>query len=347
MRRHIAPQHRTRVLPSGRVRFSVALIVGTLVLAGCGAESFNPEPRAVEPSDANAATERSTGPSVGAARLHKAPAVTVTHGDTTLTLEPWTTCWSGPSSGYCADGMPPEEPPDLGTVTDDITVDFPVPGWDFTAVFRDPGGHCGVSIQFELAAAGLNRWTLPGVGPAGAYEVYVSGRGPEGDVHVTFAARTTADGVMPPPSADLAVVYDIDGVPMLQGPATLGLDLLANPETQPTASVQVTAADGRRTSLDLAPAAQECLNVGSVQLGEGGALEPQTADLVEATERFGPAPYDICVDLQLDGTTHVAQLRNPDDLDPESATLRPLFSPPLPAAAAAAYAPFLGQYRVG
>lgn len=275
------------------------------------------------------------------AGIDEAPPVVVSHGQSNLSLDAWTTCWTGGSSSYCADGAPPDDPPDLGTITDEVVVEFPVDGWMFTAVLRHPSKTCGLSLPIELDVAGERRWTLPETGPAGAYEVDVSGRGPEGDVHVTFAMHTTRDGAMPPPTAWLSMFYDHDGTPVLYGPPSLGVEMLAVDTPDASGSIAVEAADGQRTVVGLDPAPEQCLSVGSARLSESGAAYDGTEQ--DAVSRFGTPPYAITVELDLDGSTYAAEASHPTDLDDERSAIQLTFTPALPTATATDYAVFVGR----
>lgn len=309
---------------------TLGLLAVTLLLAACG----------------DATTVGTGGEPPGASRvgvgLDDPPPVVVTHGATTESLDPWTTCWSGGSSSYCADGAPPDNPPDLGTVTDEVVVEFPVDGWEFSALLRHPTTTCGLSLPVELVAAGDRRWTLPDTGPAGAYEVDVSGNGPQGDVHVTFAMSTSRDGAIPPPTAWLSMFYDHDGTPVLYGPPSVSVELLATGRPDVDGSITVEAADGQRTVVRLDPSPEECLSVGSAQLSEGGRT---TFDGTErdAGSRFGPAPYALTVELDLGAGTHVAAAGYPSDVDEERSAIPLTFTPALPTATASDYVEFVGR----
>jgi hypothetical protein len=222
-----------------------------------------------------------------------------------VSLGAWATCWSDKSGGasFCADGVPPEDPPNLGVTSAPIVVSFPMEGWTFTGTFRHPDDSCRVALAASADEAD-GHWTLPLTGPAGAYEVDLYGQGPEGDVAVSFAVRSAVDGAIALPRASLDVLADDDGSPRYYGPATLTVGGL-----------------GRTPD-------EGCMPTGSVAL---------VADAGNAVERdvpseFGPPPYTFETRLELDGTTYIAISRWPADVDETTSSVLPTFEPPLPPA---------------
>ena len=68
--------------------------------------------------------------------------------------------------GVCADGHPPESPPDIGR-PEEIEVEFPVPGFSFTATARPHGVACGRAHSVTLEPIGPTTYRLRPVGAAG------------------------------------------------------------------------------------------------------------------------------------------------------------------------------------
>lgn len=266
------------------------------------------------------------------------PPVTVTAGDATLTLDPWTWCWDG----TCADGFEPEDPDSLGTVTGPVAIGFPHDDWEFQARHLHPDDMCRLDLTPPLESAGDDEWTLPATGPPGGYEVEVFGRGPQGDVVVTFAVDRADEGELPPAEAFLDMLSDPDGTPELPGPTVVSVSGLPETPESASAMVTVTASDGQRTEVDLAEADPGCLSWGTVSLTDGQEVRR------EARSWLGPEPYAIVVDLTLYGTTHRAQTEWPDDVVGETqmeehVSSTPLeFDPPLPVAEPSDYEDAVG-----
>jgi hypothetical protein len=123
--------------------------------------------------------------------VDRAPAVEVRGGDVELTLEPWTAC----GGNGCYDGFAPDVLPDIGS-PDEILVDFPASGWEFTATLQPVGEECGRRQSEPLEPTGDTTHRLVPIGPANDYEVTLFGRGPGGDVFVSFRWKTPTDGVL-------------------------------------------------------------------------------------------------------------------------------------------------------
>ena len=114
------------------------------------------------------------------------PPVRLDSGSNTLEVEPYTTCWSGGGSGYCADGTPADPLPDLGRVSGDVTVTFAVDGWELEASALPIGAGRAQPLDLELDEVGGQTWELGTDVPDGTYEVHLSGCGPEGDIAAAF-----------------------------------------------------------------------------------------------------------------------------------------------------------------
>ncbi|WP_298805377.1 hypothetical protein [uncultured Pseudokineococcus sp.] len=246
------------------------------------------------------------------------PSVVVRGEGDAVALAPWTWCWT---SG-CADGLPPQDPTDLGSA-EELLVGFPADGWDFEAVLRPAGQPCGPAqtVPLERTAAGEHR-VLP-AGPAGTYDVDLLGRGPQGDVVVTVRWTTEADGPLPSPVASLGVLSQDDGTVDSYGVELLLDDLAATPG-RAEVDITVTSSEGRSTTLEPTRLEGECQEEGRVDF-TGPAEQGQRA------AALGTAPFTYDVALLLDGQRHTATATWPDDARDEDGPVALVFTPALPA----------------
>jgi len=175
--------------------------------------------------------------------ITRPPSVSVASNATTLDLEAWTFCFAN----GCADGFPPDPLPSVGA-DDELEVRFPLEGWGFQADFQRAGDPCARHQYVDLEQTGPTSFVLRPAGPAGTYAVTLFGRG-DGDLFVTFEWKTTSDGPLPKPEAQLAVLADHDGRIDSYG-VELGITNLARSPTSATASITVTAANGNSLSFD-------------------------------------------------------------------------------------------------
>jgi len=116
------------------------------------------------------------------------PALVVTSGDARLELQPYTVCWSTATSGYCADGIPPDPLPSLGEIEEHIEISWPFAGWEFAASIQQ-GEADPVEVDL-VGAPGV--WVMEVDDLNGAYDVSLSGFGPQGDVHYQLAVEVVA-----------------------------------------------------------------------------------------------------------------------------------------------------------
>jgi len=96
----------------------------------------------------------------------------VRYGDTQLELQPHTYCWSGGSSGGCADGVE-DDPPVIGSPKE-IFVFVPIRQFDQLVV--TPESKEGVIDQASGAESRLlvdGWWQVRLTGPAGTYRVSI------------------------------------------------------------------------------------------------------------------------------------------------------------------------------
>lgn len=255
------------------------------------------------------------------------PTVRIGDADHLLDLRPWTTCWTT----FCADGMPPT-PLERIDGTDELFVEFPVEGWQFEATTTVADDPCGRMQTEDLVAVGPTLFRLPAQGPPGDYQVDVFGRGPGGDVIVSFAWRTTTTGALPEPTASLSLLADHDGAVDSYGVEFRLSDLDRTPDDV-AATVTVTAANGAHHTITLRPVASAPCNAGQVSLSA-----PLEEGLLAAGLGDPPFTYDVTVTL--DGRTHRASASWPADEDEECAPCVPLrFDPPLPSLADGAGGP--------
>lgn len=262
-------------------------------------------------------------PTVDPDQLDEPPAVVIAGRDVHLELEPWTTCWSN----YCADGAPPA---DLDQVTMDepLYVEFPVEGWEFSASIRPIDSTCGASQTEKLDKMSATVFRLPPLGIAGDKAVTVSGRGPGGDVFVTFQWRTNITGVLRVPASSLSLLVDHDGEVDSYGVEFSVSGLASTPETI-DASVVVTASDGPSHTVTLDPFDTGCT-------GEGAAYMDAPVDEGLIAAALGDPPFTYDVTLSIDGQTYQATATWPDETVDECDPCVPLtFDPPLPALNAA------------
>lgn len=307
-----------RLMDMRRIAIAAAI---TFIATACGAglDGEQAEPTTPPADPLPSATtlprgeeERITGP------LDRAPAVLVMAGDTELTLEPWTACWGN----GCYDGAPPEVLPDIGS-PENILVEFPTSGWEFTATVQPVGEECGRRQSERLEPIGDTTHRLVPIGFADDYEVTLFGRGPGGDVFVSFRWKTPTDGVLPVPAATASILADHDGRVDSYGVEVSVWNLAATP-AQVTGEVTVTSAGGRNHRFQLTPQDFDC-SAGSIFL-----TAPIEDGLTAA--QLGSSPFTYQVVLELDGFGHLGTAVWPDDVDPECDPCVTLtFTPPLPA----------------
>jgi hypothetical protein len=114
----------------------------------------------------------------------------VTSGNVSLELQPYTVCWSTATSGYCADGIPPDPLPSLGEIREDVEISWPFAGWEFVASIAQAGGDAVEVVLAERPGV----WAIEIDDLEGNYEVALSGFGPQGDVHYRFSIEVLVAG---------------------------------------------------------------------------------------------------------------------------------------------------------
>lgn len=308
------------------MRRAVCLLVATLALTACGRLADDTGGT----SGPNATRSERPAPSTGPVGSndpehdepslpsdHAPPPVTVTAGDTTLELDAWTFCYDT----LCADGVPPDDPPDIGS-PDGVRIAFPLEGWTFDASFRPATERCGREFHTTATPNGDGTFVLRPAGFAGTYDVTLFGVG-GGDLFVTFRWTTPSDGVIEPPEARLAVLANHDGDVDSYGVELAISDLSRTPD-EATATVTVTAAGGRRVAFDATLANLRCLPEGSLYW-DG----PDRAGLDAAA--LGEPPFIYDVEVTLDGTRYTASATWPDDeIEGNEPSVALEFTPSLP-----------------
>jgi hypothetical protein len=269
--------------------------VAVVALASCG--GFGPEART---STGPTSTGSSTPEPEPATAAPETPPVTVRFGDRSIELEPWTFCYGN----GCANGMPPADPPDVGN-PEQIVVEYPLPGWSFTASFRPAGDECGRVQDVPLEPRGDGMHVLSPAGFGGTYDVTLFGQG-NGDLFVSFRWTTTRDGPLLAAAARLALLADHDGRVDSHG-VELELTHLASTPAAATATITVRAEDGRSPTFDATRSAIGCLPAGTVYW-DG----PDDQGLAAATLGEGPFTYEVVV--VLDGVRYAATAAWPDDV---------------------------------
>ena len=280
-----------------------------------GAGSTDPAPPTtlLSPSTTSVPEEPEPNPP-----FETAPAVVVRNGEVELALDPWTACWTV----ACYDGAPPHEPPDIGA-GDEVVIEFPAEGWTFQATTRPAADDCGRRQTEDLMPVDSTRHRLTPIGPAGDHIVDVFGRGPEGDVIVTFAWTTTTDGPLPTPMATTSILADHDGAVDSYG-VELSLWNLAHTPSEVAAEATVTAADGSSHSFEFTDQSNKC------PLGSLFLTAPVDEGLTAAQLGDGPFTYEIR--MMMDGFEFTGTGVWPIGEDPECAPCVPLtFGPPLEA----------------
>lgn len=299
-------------------------LLALLLVAGCGSEAAGPGTADAEPTRS---TESSESPDSSSP-----PPVVVSYANQQLSLPPYAYCWTvgsatSESNAACADGVPPDPLPNLGVVAGEITVTFARDTWTFTASSQGAETKCAETFPATVRKVEERSWQVALAGPRGTYSVRLFGRGPGGDVAASFAVQTSIDRPSPPPVASLTTFYDHDGEPDATT-FNLAASYLATTPARSRAGLTITSADARRSTYTLSKPASG--NVREVCVTRGSIALSAPAPQGRVREEIGRPPYDLLVELDLDGIRYTATATWPDDV--ESSTSIPLhFNPPLPA----------------
>lgn len=273
------------------------------------------------------------GPAAGA----PSPTATTTHGSPTkggpppfriqydgkeLALAAHTYCYRN----GCVDGVI-QEPVDIGS-PGELRVFVPVPEFELetflheaTGRTADPCGGRGFAAPVEDLGDGW--YLLRPFGPAGTYdlELFASGGG---DMVGAVRWTTPAAGPSPTPSARLALIADNDGEPDSYG-LELSVDDLESAPADASATIEVTAANGRSLTFDATRATDTCQGPDTVY------FDGPDAKAKEAS-RLGGFPFTTTVTLTLDGVVHTATATYPEDeIEGNEPSVALEFEPALPA----------------
>jgi len=297
-------------------RWATTVVTCVLLLAGCGETASVDQVGAGAESSTAVETEPATEPAAPPASSAPPP-VTVRYLDESVALEAWTYCYRS----LFADGSPPAAPPNVGS-PEEVLVEFPLPGWSFTASFQPAGKQCGRIQEAPLEPVGDGRFRLRPAGYAGAYDVTLFGRG-DGDLFTTFRWTTPVEGPLPTPQARLAVIANHDGRPDSYG-VELELTDLARTPRQASARITVWAADGDAVAFDATRSDLGCLPEGTVYW-DG----PDDRGLEAAALGKGPFRYEV--ELVLDGSRYFAEAAWPaDEIAGNEPSVALEFTPSLP-----------------
>lgn len=310
------------------VKRLLLMMVLVLVASSCASGGSLKGETLDDPADTTSTSSSDTEPTTvgssaseedgGPISIDRPPPVEVRGGDTVLSLEAWTACWGN----GCYDGMPPQNPAHIGDPAE-ILVEFPEEGWEFSATVTPVGEECGRRQSEPLQPVDATGHRLMPIGFADEYEVTLFGRGPGGDLFVSFLWSTPTDGVMPIPAATASILADHDGQLDSYGVEVPVWNLAATPE-QASGQVTVRSAEGEEHTFQLTRQDHDC-SEGTLYF-----TAPTAEGLTAAS--LGTPPFTYELTLELDGQTHVGTGVWPDQEDPECAPCVPLsFTPPLPA----------------
>jgi hypothetical protein len=207
-------------------------------------------------------------------------------------LAPWTYCLGN----GCADGAPPDRLHDAGDPAE-VPFTFDRSGWEFSATFRERVPECARMITAPVEKTADRAFVVRPAGPAGDWDVDVSGHGDGGDVITSFRWHTPVDGQLPEPaSGSVAVLADHDGELDSYGVELYLSDLDRQPR-EATARITVTGADGR--SISITPRRDD----GCYSAGDVGWRAPRSEGLAATT--IGEGPFTYSVEVTLDGRRYV------------------------------------------
>jgi len=299
----------------------LAMLLAAALVTGCGSEVSGGGP-------ADKAAPGQSTQSIEPSARSEPPPVIVSSTGKQVSLRPGTYCWTAQSAGSasagpCVDGAQPNPLPDLGVVSGEISVTFAADGWAFQASSEPAQRECAEAFPAAVRQVNERAWHIALTGPRGRYAVQLFGRGPQGDVEVSFAVQTSADRPSPAPVASLTTFYVRGGEPDATSFDFVATYLGITPR-RPHGSLTITSDDGRRSTYNLTSVASESLghDCGNVALS---AAAPKGRVL----EEIGRPPYVLLVDLDLNGRRYTTTATWPDDVD-KSESIPLHFHPPLP-----------------
>lgn len=220
----------------------------------------------------------------------------------------------------CADGVPPDELPDVGSRSD-VRFTFAATGWEFEAALTQTDTACPRSITVPGGRED-DTYVLGPAGPPATWGVSLVGRG-GGEVITGFRWTTTEQGTMPEPQAVLGLISEKGGKLGSYG-FELGIQDIAAYEDVPTAEVTVVAAGGEALTFE-ARGRPTCGAAGTVFFNQPKANGHEAA-------RLGKPPFAYTVRLTLNDVVYVGTGIYPDDVvDDWHGYVALTFDPPLPA----------------
>ncbi len=129
--------------------------------------------------------QNTTSPMHLAPAFQGPPPLQLTNGSITLSLSPYTSCWTHGNVTGCSDGAPLQPLASLGGTYGPIHLAFPRDGWHFNVSVVGADGH---RTKIRLIAVDARHWRLDLADlPDGRYRVDIFGRGPQGDVAAAAA----------------------------------------------------------------------------------------------------------------------------------------------------------------
>ena len=259
------------------------------------------------------------------------PPLLIRFGGTDSVLSVWSSCWQSGTGGWCADGRPPADPPDIGSPAE-MEVVFETPGWRFSATAVPSGGSCGDRTQsVELPATGPTTHRLVPIGPAGDYTITLHGRSTDaaintGDLATTFRWHTIEDGPNEAPSASMSILPAKRGDKLsFAGELSARALGVSTRSDRVKASAVITSSTGASMTVEFHPhPGLECVPEGSLSYRTDAEVGRQMSSL-------GPPPFRYEVSLLLDSVPYRGTATWPDDeMSRCSPCTRLRFDPPLP-----------------
>jgi hypothetical protein len=288
-------------------RSALAVLAAVLLLAGCA------RTLGTEDVGSDSYHDVVTG---GGHNPTTPPPLTLHRPEGDVDLEAWTYCFASGTSNVCADGGPPMNPATT-RAEGQVTFTFPLKGWEFRAELVPTGdkGYCRqVRTVDRIVGGDDDTFTIPALGPAGSYDVTVTGNGATGgDLATSFRWETSSDSTLPAPAAGtvgfMGPLMSPDDEVRAFGPL-LYLSGVADEPTRASAVLVLPDAPGApEYPMDLV--ADRCHHDGYLSF-ESPTEPGAEAELPE----LGAPPYRTEVRVTLDGTTYVGTGRWPDDLHP-------------------------------
>jgi hypothetical protein len=302
-------------LASTRTRWTAIIVVVSFVATACAGAARDGDPR----GGPSAVTDDASPADEADPDLERPPPVTVRFGDQSIEIDAYTYCYGS----VCATGYPPDPLPDIGSA-EELTVEFPLDGWSFTAIFTPAGERCGRQQHVPLRATEDGEFVLGPAGHAGTYDVTLFGDlANGGDLVVTFRWTTSTEGPLPEPEARLAIVTDHDGRIDSYG-VELEVSNLVHTPDDASATITVRSLSGQAVTFDARQSRMRCLPEGTVYW-DG----PDNKGLAAAALSGDTFFYEV--ELVLDGDRYVGTGTWPaDEIVGNEPSVALEFTPELP-----------------